>query len=84
LDGAAVMKTILYVFVLKEIFTYLLQNHPANFNRTLCKLSLSEGNSTLQIKGQIFQMEIIAEIGWGHLKGFFLSKTTGPEKVRFT
>jgi hypothetical protein len=37
----------------------------------------------VQIKDQVlFEGEIIAKMGWGHLK-FLFSKTTGPEKLRF-
>jgi hypothetical protein len=51
----------------------------ANFNQNWYKSSLG----IIQIKGQVFfKGEIIAKIGWGHLKIF--PRTTNPEKLRFT
>jgi hypothetical protein len=54
----------------------------ANFNQTLLKSSLHEGNSILFIH---FKGEIITKLqkGWGHWR-IVLSRITVPEKVKFT
>jgi hypothetical protein len=51
------------------------------------KLSFGKGNSSFSNKGpdplQRGDNHKNVKIGWGHLKIFF-SRTTGPEKLKFT
>jgi hypothetical protein len=43
-----------------------------------------KGIQVVQLKGRVlFKGEIIAKMGWGHLKFLFL-RTTKPEKLNFT
>jgi hypothetical protein len=62
------------------------------FSRASRAISIKLGTNHPCIKGiQVYtnkepghlQSEIIAKIGWGHLI-FLLSRTTGPEKLKFT